>query len=112
MEKTSNFVLDEVMEIIEVGEFETYDFVIPKTHCFVANGILTHNSGDLEQNADNVWALWREDRETDEARLEQLKGRDTGTWTIRMRFNRNIQRFYDGGDWTEARFNHDEGEGL
>lgn len=53
-------------------------------------------SGDLEQNADNVWGLHRDDKETEHARLEQLKGRDSGTWVTWLRFDRFRQRFTDG----------------
>lgn len=52
-------------------------------------------SGDLEANADQVWGLWREDKEAEYARLECLKGRDTGTWTAHFRFDRHVQRFTD-----------------
>ena len=52
-------------------------------------------SGDLEQNADNVWGLWRADKGDEMARLEGLKGRDVGTWVTWLRFDRYIQRFYD-----------------
>ena len=51
-------------------------------------------SGDLEQNADNVWGLYRATRESEEMELEALKGRDTGTWKAFFRFNRFIQQFY------------------
>lgn len=53
-------------------------------------------SGDLEANADQVWGLWREDKESEYARLECLKGRDTGTWTAHFKFDRHVQRFFDG----------------
>ena len=96
MKKTQNFDFDEIMDIREVGEFDTYDFVIPDTHCFIANGIVVHNSGDLEQNADQVWGLYRETRTEEMAELEALKGRDTGTWKTVLRFDRFIQKFYDG----------------
>ena len=52
-------------------------------------------SGDLEQNADQVWGLYRKDREAEQAELECLKGRDTGTWKTWLRFDRFVQKFYD-----------------
>ncbi len=58
-------------------------------------------SGDLEQNADIVWGLWRKDKQDPSTRLEQLKGRETDTWVTWLRFDRFIQRFYDGEAPTE-----------
>ena len=55
-------------------------------------------SGDLEANADQVWGLWREDKESERARLECLKGRDVGTWISWLRFDRMTQRFTDSSD--------------
>lgn len=52
-------------------------------------------SGRIEENADNVIGLWRKDKEAEETRLEWLKGRDVGTFTCYLRFDRQIQRFYD-----------------
>jgi replicative DNA helicase len=101
MKQTGPLSFDEIFEIVEVGEEDTYDFVIPETHCFIANGILVHNSGDLEQNADQVWSIYRKDKEAELAEIECLKGRDTGTWKTCLRFDRNIQRFYDTTDQPE-----------
>lgn len=53
------------------------------------------DSGNLEQNADNVWGLHREDKESDIAEIEQLKGRDKGTWKTELRFDRFTQRYQD-----------------
>jgi hypothetical protein len=75
MEK--NLILDEVMEISEVGNRDTYDFVIPKTHCYIANGILVHNSADVEADADIVILLHREPKGgegTDYPQFEEHEG--------------------------------------
>ncbi len=53
--KKLNFVLDEIVSIKDIGEIDTYDFSIPETNCFVANGVLVHNS--LEEAADLVFLL-------------------------------------------------------
>lgn len=57
---------DEITSIENIGVKQTYDFVIPKTHNFVANGLIVHNSGDIEQDADVVFLLWRDLNNTDE----------------------------------------------
>jgi replicative DNA helicase len=58
-------------------------------------------SGDLEQNADQVWSIYRKDKEVEIAEIECLKGRDTGTWKTYLRFDRNIQKFYDTDEQPE-----------
>lgn len=58
--KINHLFLDEVMEVSEVGKLDTFDFVITENHCFFANGILIHNSGDIEYASDIVLFLHRE----------------------------------------------------
>lgn len=53
------------------------------------------DSGNLEQNADIVWGLYRQTREDTVARLEQLKGRDKGTWVTELYFDRFTQKYQD-----------------
>ena len=50
---------DEIIEIEDAGLQDTYDFTIPKTHNYFANGILVHNCGDIEQDADIIILLHR-----------------------------------------------------
>ncbi|MBU2018937.1 MAG: sigma 54-interacting transcriptional regulator, partial [Bacteroidetes bacterium] len=46
--------LDEIVSIEEVGPQDTYDFAVPFSHNFIGNGVLIHNSGVIEQDADIV----------------------------------------------------------
>lgn len=55
-------------------------------------------SGDLEANADMVIGIYREDKESEILRVECLKGRDTGTWTTYLKFDRFIQKISDYKD--------------
>lgn len=55
-------------------------------------------SGDLEQNADNVIGLFRKDKIDEFAEIEGLKGRDVGTWKEWLSFDRFIQKFSDCAD--------------
>jgi hypothetical protein len=87
-----NLFLDEIMAIEDVGEREVFDIVMPNTHCYFANGILVHNSGDLEQDADNVIGIYRENKESEVMELGGLKGRDVGTWQCEVTFDRYTQR--------------------
>ncbi len=64
IENQSSFYLDEIMEVVEVGGRETYDLEIPELHCYYGNGILIHNSADIEGDADSIILLHR-DRKSD-----------------------------------------------
>ena len=52
IEKNETFILDEIISIENAGDIDTYDFTVPETHCFFANGVLVHNSGALEEVSD------------------------------------------------------------
>lgn len=67
-------------------------------------------SGDLEQNADQVWSLYRESSEDEIAWIDCLKGRDTGTWSTKLQFRRRIQRFYDMEEGEEPEPQQEETE--
>jgi replicative DNA helicase len=51
---------DEIVSIEPLGIEDVYDLTIPKTHNFLANNIVVHNS--IEQDADVVMFIYREDR--------------------------------------------------
>ena len=59
MSQSQTLHFDEILEITEVGEMNTYDLSMPGTHCFFANGVLVHNSGSIEEDADTVLLLHR-----------------------------------------------------
>jgi replicative DNA helicase len=52
-------------------------------------------SGDLEQNADTVMGLYRENNDSQIMEIEALKGRDTGTWKTCLTFDRYTQKITD-----------------
>lgn len=52
-------------------------------------------SGDLEQDADIVIGIYREEKDSDIMEIAGLKGRDVGTWQDKLLFNRFIQKIYD-----------------
>jgi len=52
-------------------------------------------TGDIEQNADVIWGLHRESKDAVEAELNQLKGRDTGTFLMNLIFDPKTQLFSD-----------------
>jgi len=67
----SDLLWDEIVSIEPDGEDLTYDLVIPGTHNFVANDLVVHNSGEIEQTADVVIFLYREDYYEEPEELEE-----------------------------------------
>ncbi len=95
----SDVLWDTIVSIEPDGEEMTYDLVIPETHNFVANNIVVHNSGAIEQDADLVMLLFREEvyRPTDENRgladVNIAKQRNGPVGSVPMIFLREFTRF-------------------
>ena len=53
--KKDSFLLDGIVSIKSVGKRQTYDFTVPETNCFFANGVLCHNSGGIGEAADVIF---------------------------------------------------------
>jgi len=54
------------------------------------------DSGTIEQNADNLLALWKPDPESEIVKIGMLKGRSIrGWWEADLLFKQDHQRFYD-----------------
>lgn len=56
----SDLLWEEIKTIEPVGEEEVFDISIPGCANFLANGIIAHNSGSIEAEADMVCFLYRE----------------------------------------------------
>ena len=54
-QREKSLILDEIVSVEDAGMQQTYDFTVPNTHCFIANGVLVHNSGEMEEVADLVF---------------------------------------------------------
>ena len=94
--KNSNY--DEVIEIEDLWFLQTYDFVIPKTHCFFANGILVHNS--LEQMADKILFIYKtltkeEGNVKEEYFINVAKNRQGKTLQQKVLYEGQFYRFRD-----------------
>jgi len=57
---TSDLFWDTVVEIEDAGMADVFDLAVPGTHSWLADGIVSHNSGDCEQDADVVLMMYRE----------------------------------------------------
>jgi len=52
--KSSDYILEPITKIIDIGEFETYDiYVENENHNFYANGVVVHNS--MLEKARRIW---------------------------------------------------------
>lgn len=89
----SDLYWDEVVAIQPEGEEEVYDATVDGVHNFLANDIVVHNS--IEQDADVVMFLYREEEENPEnITLEIAKHRNGPTSQFKLRFIPSRVSFY------------------
>ncbi len=90
-----------VVDIQPAGEEEVFDAYVPGTHSFVANGVVSHNSGAIEQDADVVMFIYRDEvynpDSSDRGVAEVLiaKHRNGPTGLSKLSFISNYARFGD-----------------
>ena len=98
---TSDLFWDKVVAIEPAGEEEVYDLTVPGPACWLADGIVSHNSGALEQDADLVVLIYRDDvynkdpnnPEAGTAELILAKQRNGPTGVVKLAFLREQTRF-------------------
>ena len=90
---------DRVVAVEPAGECETFDLTVPGYHNWLADGVVTHNSGAIEQDADMILLIYREEvynKETPKkgvAEIDLAKHRNGETGDIRLTFRGANSRF-------------------
>jgi replicative DNA helicase len=92
---------DRVVSLEPAGEEDVYDLTVPGPACWLADGIVSHNSGALEQDADLVVLIYRDDvynkdpnnPDAGTAELILAKQRNGPTGVVKLAFLREQTRF-------------------
>ena len=98
---TSDLFWDRIVAVEPAGEEEVYDLTVPGPASWLADGIVSHNSGALEQDADVILFLYRqsqykEDLAPDEKNIAEViigKQRNGPVGTVRVVFLPQYARF-------------------
>jgi len=95
----SDIFWDRILTVELVGEEDVFDITVPDTLCWLADGIVSHNSGAIEQDADMILLIYREevyDRNTTKkgiAEIDLVKHRNGEIGTFVLTFQGQFTRF-------------------
>jgi replicative DNA helicase len=96
---TSDLFWDRIIAIEPDGDEDVFDLTVPQHASWLADSVISHNSGGLEQDADIVLFIYREEeyKPSDENRgIAEIiigKQRNGPTGTVKLAFIREFTRF-------------------
>ena len=95
--ETQRDVAWDVVESIDpIGDEEVFDLTVPGPASWIANGVVSHNSGAIEQDSDIVMFIHRDDQEEQQRNVAELivaKHRNGPTGQIKLTFLPNLTQF-------------------
>lgn len=100
-DKGSEIFFDEVVSISDAGEAEVFDLTVPGPASWIADGVVSHNSGAIEQDADMIMFIYRDDYYNKETALKGIaeiivaKQRNGPTGKALLRWDSACTRFMD-----------------
>jgi replicative DNA helicase len=95
----SDLFWDRVVSVTVEGEEDVFDLTVPGPSNWLADGLVTHNSGAIEQDADMILLIYREevyDKNTNKkgiAEIDLVKHRNGEIGTFVLTFQGQFTRF-------------------